>query len=196
MSEALMKATTLFFSAALVTFGAEPAVLLPLSEPPAQASVAPDGPAHRTVEHDGQTFELVRSTADQAVRTDEYVVAGEKIADWTQLVTVQRLTRAMPARIDAFLAYFRKRVTEDGATFEVLKEAKTAGVFVVRFPKSERNEEQVMICLALAGGDTIPHMDIVQYAIKPTRLPVDVVEMRIRSWKDQFLAQAKGAAEP
>lgn len=191
-----MKAIALLIATALVAPGAEPAAPSPLTEPPAQASDASDEATRRTVEHDGQTFELTRSTADQAVRTDEYVVAGEKIADWTQLVTVQRLTRAMPARIDAFLAYFRKRVTEDGATFEVLKEAKTAGVFVVRFPKSERNEEQVMICLALAGGSSTPHLDIVQYAIKPTRLPVEVVEMRIRSWRDQFLAQAKGAVTP
>lgn len=146
------------------------------------------------IEHDGQAFELARSSNDRNVLTDEYLISGETLADWTQLVTVQRLKQPTPARIDAFLAYFSKRVAGDGATFQVLKETASAGVFVVRFPKSDTNEEQVMICLVLAGSGEKPHLDIVQYAIKPTRLPVDVVEMRIKSWRDRFLGQVSPRA--
>lgn len=149
----------------------------------------------KTVEHDGQTFELATSTTGKNVRTDEYVVAGEQIADWTQLVTVQRLTIGRPTATSEFLAYFRTRVeSESGATLDVLREGKAASVFAARFPKSARNDEQVMICLAFADAADPATLDIVQYAIKPTRVPVALVERRIKSWRDKFLRQAQAAA--
>lgn len=144
-----------------------------------------------TIVHEGQTFELANSTSGKNVETDEYVVAGEKVADWTQLITVQRLALSQPTRIDEFLAYFKKRVSSEGASLDALKETRSAGVFAVRFPASERNEEQVMICLAFVEPTAPAVLNIVQYAIKPTRVPVAVVEMRVRSWRDGFLRRAE-----
>lgn len=172
----------------------------PPHEPPSPAVTA-ESPAttmpataapRKIIEHDGETFELAHTTSSKNVDTDEYVVAGETIADWTQLLTVQRLTLAKPTATDEFLAYFQKRVqSEDGASLDILKQSKLASVFAVRFPKSDRNEEQVMICLAFSEPTNAAVLNIVQYAIKPTRSSVDLVEMRIRSWRDKFVHQAQ-----
>jgi hypothetical protein len=167
----------------------------PLSAPSAVGEVF--AAARKTVEHDGQVFELANSTSRNNAATDEYIVAGEKITDWTQLITVQRLTLAKPTRTDEFLAYFRKQMqTEDGSSLEILKQAEAASVFAVRFPKSDRNDEQVMICLAFTDGGNAAVLNIVQYALKPTRVSVDLAEMRIRSWRDKFLAQAGELTKP
>lgn len=147
-----------------------------------------------TIEHDGQPFQLANRTATKNAETDEYVVAGETLANWTQLLTVQRLTLARAATPEEFLAYFQKRVTADGASFDVVKQSPTATVFAVRFPASDKNDEQVMICLAVLAPDAPARLNVVQYAIKPLRAPVAVVEMRLRSWKDTFLRQAEAAA--
>ncbi len=165
------------------------------TKPDAAPPPNPSPTTRKTVEHDGQAFELANTTVGKNVETDEYVVAGEKIGDWTQLLTVQRLTLAKPTPTDEFLAYFQKKVqTEDGGTLEVLKQHKGASVFAVRFPKSERNEEQVMICLAFTDAANAPVLNIVQYAIKPTRASVDLVAMRIKSWRDKFVQQAQALA--
>lgn len=149
------------------------------------------------MEHDGQAFALANSTTTDHVQTDEYVVSGEKIADWSQLVTVQRLTLAQPTPADEFVAYFRKRVeAEDGATLEILQQAKSASVFAVRFPKSERNDEQMMICLAFVDRGTPKLLNIVQYALKPGRVSADLAAMRLQSWRDKFLAQAQALNLP
>ncbi len=144
------------------------------------------------VEHDGQKFALANQTSGKNVETDEYVLVGEKIEAWTQLVTVQRLnlTKAMPT--SEFVTYFQQRLqTEDGASLDVLKQTKTVSVFAVRFPKSDRNDEQVMICLAFADAVNPALLNIVQYAIKPTRVAVDVVESQLKSWRDKLLRQAQ-----
>lgn len=146
-------------------------------------------PGRRTVEHEGQVFELASSLAGANVETHEYVPVGETLATWTQLVTVQRLTLPGPRTTDEFLAYFEKRVREDGASWEVLRRTASASVFVVRFPASDRNEEQVMICLGMLDPAKATLVNIVQYAIKPQRVPVAAVESRLKSWRDKFLRQ-------
>jgi hypothetical protein len=167
----------------------------PLSDPSAVSEAL--AATRKTVEHDGQLFELANSTSRNHVATDEYIVAGEKITEWTQLITVQRLTLAKPTRTDEFLAYFRKQMqTEVGSSLEILKQTDAASVFAVRFPKSDRNDEQVMICLAFTDSGNAAVLNIVQYALKPTRVSVDLAEMRIRSWRDKFLAQAGQLTKP
>lgn len=168
---------------------AEPA--LPKSTPaPAEPPVS-----RNVVEHDGQTFELANRASSNNLETDEFVVAGETLGNWTQLVTVQRLTLPKPMSTQEFVTYFQKRLQdENGASLEVLKQAKSASVFVVRFPQSDRNDEQVMICLAFAEAAHPVLLNVVQYAIKPTRVSVDLVEARIKSWRNKFVRQAEAMA--
>jgi hypothetical protein len=181
-----------FMSAVLLMRGADAP---PLSAPSTDGEVI--AAVQKTIEHDGQVFELANSTSRNNVATDEYVVAGEKITEWTQLITVQRLTLAKPTRTDEFLAYFRKQMqAEDGSSLEILKQGELASVFAVRFPKSVRNDEQVMICLAFTDSANAAVLNIVQYALKPTRVSIDLAEMRIRSWRDKFVAQAVELTKP
>jgi hypothetical protein len=187
--------TLIVFAAATLAYAGDNP---PLAPPPAVESAAPvatetpPATSRKTVVHDGQTFELASSSALKNVETDEYVLAGEKLAEWTQLVTVQRLTLGKPTTADEFVAYFQKRLeSEAGATLEILKQAKPASVFVVRFPKSERNDEQVMLCLAFGDPDKSAVLNIIQYAIKPTRASVTLAEMRIKSWRNKLVHQAE-----
>jgi hypothetical protein len=142
--------------------------------------------------HGDKTFELVNRTATATVETDEYAAAGESLSNWTELVTVQRLTLAKPAGSDAFAAFFKKRIGEEGGSLEVLAQSHAASVFSVRFPRSERNDEQVMVCLAFVDRQTPTRMNIVQYALKPARFEVPVIAERLKSWRDQFARQVEG----
>lgn len=156
---------------------------------PTRGPAGPE-PTPKPIVHDGETFDLANSIATKSVQTDEYTIAGEKLGQWSQLITVQRLTLEQPAAVDAFVDYFRTRIVEDGATLDVLSGTKAAAVFAVRFPKSDRNDEQVMICLAFVDPVDPEVLNLVQYAIKPTKCPVDITAARIKSWRDRFLAQA------
>ena len=158
---------------------------------PAPASPTAQDSAVKKIEHDGQIFELANSTIGQNVQTDEYILAGEKLADWTQLITVQRLSVAKTATAEGFVTYFRQKVESDGASLDVLTHNKAACVFAVRFPKSDRNDEQVMICLAFTDPTNAGTLNIVQYAIKPLRSPVSTTAAHIKSWRDRFLRQAQ-----
>lgn len=163
---------------------------------PANDQRSEGGSSPTAFEHDGQSFVLANSSTGKNCETDEYALAGEKLGEWTQLLTVQRLTLAKAAGTDEFLAYFQRRVTADGASLEILNQAKAASVFAVRFPRSERNDEQVMVCLAFVDRAKPAVLNVVQYAIKPHRIAMPVVEMRLRSWRDKFVAQALALNAP
>ena len=164
-----------------------PGMAAPASPIPAETAAA----AGKTIEYDSETFTLANSARNESVETDEYTVSGEKISNWTQLVTLQRLTVAKPTDTEAFVDFFRQRMGEDGASLDVLSHRKAASVFAVRFPKSEQNDEQVMICLAFVATGKPSELNIVQYAIKPTRCPLDVTSARIKGWRDRFLHEAE-----
>jgi len=183
-----MRFLILFFAACqAVAFAGSASPAAPASEVPPPNAAA----AKCTIVHDNQTFELANSTATKTVETDEYTASGEKLGEWTQLVTVQRLRLGGPATAASFVDYFKQKVAEDGASLEVLSPGKVASVFAVRFPKSDRNDEQVMICLAFSDAAKPELMNIVQYAIKPARCSVAEVASRIKSWRDKFVAQAR-----
>ncbi|HVU35291.1 MAG TPA: hypothetical protein VHE61_17780 [Opitutaceae bacterium] len=170
------------------------------SEP--AASSASGVPPRATVVHDGQTFALANRAASPNVETDEYVADGETLGNWTQLLTVQRIALPKPATAAEFATYFQTRIRDEkGASFDIVKSGRTASVFAVRFPKSERNDEQVMICLAFPDEAKPTRFNVVQFALKPSRIPLNAAEVRIKSWRDTFLHQtdtlaSAGAAEP
>lgn len=150
-------------------------------------------PARATVEHEGQSFALAQSSVAANVETDEYILAGEKLATWTQLVTVQRLTLVRSAAADEFLTYFGKKVAADGGSFEILSRGRPASIFAVRFPRTSDYDEQVMVCLALSNVAKPTELNIVQYAIKPGAMPEGTAESHLKSWRDRFVRQAKAA---
>ena len=147
-------------------------------------------PERPSIQHAGQTFTFARTSGGRGVDTDEYTLADEKLSDWTQLVTVQRLTIAQASSAGAFVTFFQKRVAEEGASFDVLTQDAKAAVFAVRFPASNANEEQVMICLAFSEPAAGARLNVLQFAIKPSRCPVALATQQIKAWKDRFLEQA------
>lgn len=152
-------------------------------------SSAPD--IRPRIEHYGQLFQLAGSTAGRNCETDEYTIPGEMLDSWSQLVTVQRLRPLKATGTDAFLSYFRDRLRSTEASLEILRQSPDASVFAVRFARTEQHEEQVMICLAMRGAREPGVLNIIQYAIKPHALPLEMVEARIRSWRDKFLRQTE-----
>jgi hypothetical protein len=176
---------------------APPPVPTPATTPRAVEAPAPTPPATRkTVEHNGQTFELVNSLKEERVETDEYVIVGEKLGEWTQLLTVQRLTVEKPATAEEFAAYFQKKVQQEGgASLQVIHQARAAAVFAARFPKSDSNEEQIIECLAFCDPKKPNVISLIQYAVKPHRIAQDVVELQLKSWQAKFVQQATALAQ-
>ena len=148
-------------------------------------------PEAKRITLNGQTFELANSTNGENIATEEYVLSGEKLATWTQLVTVQRITLAKPSSPDEFATYFQKKISqENGARLDLLQQGRTACVFSTYFAKSDQNEEQMMVCLVFSEVKTPQVLNLIQYAIKPNQLAQSVVEMQLKAWKTQFSQQA------
>ena len=153
--------------------------------------VAPPTPEPKRITLNGQTFELANSTNGENIATEEYVLSGEKLAAWTQLVTVQRITLAKPSSPDEFATYFQKRISqESGARLDFLQQGRAACVFSTYFAKSDQNDEQMMVCLVFSEVKTPQVLNLVQYAIKPNQLAQSVVELQLKAWKAQFSQQA------
>jgi len=156
----------------------------------AEETAAP-APEAKRITLNGQTFELANSTNGENIATEEYVLSGEKLATWTQLVTVQRITLAKPSSPDEFAAYFQKKISqESGARLDLLQQGRAACVFSTYFAKSDQNDEQMMVCLVFSEVKTPQVLNLIQYAIKPNQLAQSVVEMQLKAWKAQFSQQA------
>lgn len=190
MRSALAIAAAAFFALGSV-LAAQPA------EAPDSAAEAPPTNPERTLQHEGRDFALANRCSSRNVETAEYTAGGEPLHNWTELVTLQRLSFPHASSPEALVAHFQKRLADEGAALDVLLQNEAASVFAVRFPSSERADEQVVICLAFGDSAERGRLHVVQYAIKPTRMAVDVATGRIRSWRDRFLTQARtlGAAQ-
>lgn len=153
---------------------------------PQPASVVADKP---TLTYAGQTFELAQTRPGDRLATAEYTLAGEKLAEWTQLVTVQKVTGTQPANPEQLVQFFRLRLKPDEAKLDLLAETEKGRAFAVHFPAKGATEEQVMICLAFVDPAQRQVLNVVQYAVKPHRAGAEVAATQLRAWKDRLVAQ-------
>jgi len=159
------------------------------------APVSESVPEPKKITLNGQTFELANSVTGENIATEEYVLAGEKLAAWTQLITVQRITLAKPGSPDEFVSFFQKKISQEpGARLDLLQQGRAACVFSAFFAKSDQNDEQMMVCLVFADPKTPQVLNLIQYGIKPNKLARSVVELQLKAWKAQFTQQALGMA--
>jgi len=181
---------------ALTTLLALASIMLAQETPPPPETAAPAAavPSKRTIVQNGQTFEFASESKAPNCETQEYVVQGEDLANWSQLLTLQRITLAEAATPADFVAFFNRKTQEEGdAKLEILQQGLAACVFAVHFQKSDRNEEQVMLCMVTKDKKpTI--LNLIQYAIKPAKLSSDVVTLQLKSWQSRFCTQAATAA--
>ncbi|PTX91346.1 hypothetical protein [Opitutus sp. ER46] len=175
-----------------------PSCILAGEDPPPPAATLPDpsradASPRRTIEHGGEIFALASESRRGSIETAEYLPVGETLEQWTQMVTVQRLTFVTRRTPEDFLQSFRAHVCQDGASLDVLKQGGNAAVFAVRLPASESNDEQVVIGIVFAEASAPTLLNVVQYAMKPTRRPVPLVAAQLQAWRDAFVRQAIAA---
>lgn len=156
------------------------------AEPASYAALSPE---KATLTYAGQAFELAQSRPGERLSTDEYTLPGEKLGEWTQLVTVQRLAGTAPANPEQLVQFFRLRLKSEEATLDLLAETEKGRAFVVRFPARGTTEEQVMICLAFVDPTQRQVLNVVQYAVKPHRVGAQVAATQLRAWKERLVAQ-------
>lgn len=142
----------------------------------------------------GQTFLLAQSSGTPLVETHEYTREGETLRNWSQLVTVQRLTLARTTTAAEFVAFSQQRLGREGGTTVLTQPSgPRTGLFTAHFPQTADQEEQVVVCLVLAPPTAPAHLDIIQYAAKPTRLTPEQLEIQLRAWRGRLQSQAQQA---
>jgi|GEM_PF-5125606 len=156
------------------------------------ACAEPDaGDRPRELVLNGQTFHLVNSKSDGLVTSFEYALAGEKYEDWTQLLTHQVIGLTNPVTAEQFAAFFQRKLKDDDpkASMEIIQSFRKAVVFQVRFPRTEGQDDQVMVCLAFPDTKHA-QMNVIQYALKPNRLSGNLAELQLKSWQGMLCAKA------
>ena len=138
----------------------------------------------RSIVVNGQTFNLVNSKVDGLVTTYEYAISGERYEDWTQLLTHQIINLATPVTAEQFSSFFERKLkeTDPKASMEILQTYSKAIVFQVQFPRTEAQDDQIMVCLAFANPKRA-QMNVIQYALKPNRLAANLAELQLKSWQ-------------
>lgn len=161
-----------------------------------RAEEAPATPAqeaqqeHPKILQDGNTYVFSGSSKTANVETEEYVLEGEQITNWSQLVTMQRLSLSHAGTVEDFCTYFAKRIAQEGSgRVDIVKKGPRGTVFVASFPASAANEEQIMLCLVLQGK-TSNDLMMLQFAIKAGKVSKDVAAAVMKGWRDRLCAQA------
>jgi hypothetical protein len=147
--------------------------------------------AEESISHLGQSFSLAQRSTRAGVETDEYLLSGETLAAWSQLVSVQRVS--LPRRISSeellsFIKLKQQKAGEGAVT--VLLQGKNACVFSTRFVETAGCEEQVMVALALSNPKDPSGLFVLHYAYKPKRLEDSLAQEQLRGWKEKFTQQA------
>lgn len=140
----------------------------------------------------GQNFQLAQSYGNSEVETHEYVLEGESLRDWSQLVTVQRLTTPSASRPGDFVAFSSQRLTREGGTTVLTQPSgKRTSLFTAHFNKSPDHDEQVVVCLVFSSPADPTRLQILQYAAKPARLTPPQLESQLRAWRERLQSQAQ-----
>lgn len=159
-------------------------------------SASSDRQPAKEIKINGQVFTLANNSASGLVSTFEYTLAGEQYSEWTQLLTHQVIALANPVTAEEFVAYFQRKVRESdpGTAFEVVRQSPRAAVFQVVFPRTQVQDEQIMLCLCFPD----PHraeMNVVQYALRPNKLSANLVQLQVKSWLNILSQRATAVAE-
>ncbi|MFA5264386.1 MAG: hypothetical protein WC378_11210 [Opitutaceae bacterium] len=157
---------------------------------PEPASTQQDS-APPEIAHLGQVFILAQHREDKTVETDEYLPKGETLGDWSQLLTVQRLRLPRASSPDEMIAHLSKRVSKDpGSRFLVVRQGRHASVFSASLPPVDGAREQRLVGIVCMDTSKPGVMDVLQFALAPSRVDAGVADMILDSWKLKFVKQA------
>lgn len=151
----------------------------------------------RTLRHDGLTFVLARSTRHDSTETEEYFLQGESQESWSQMITYQRVTLPEPLGTDAYISWMKKRFEQNpgGPRLKVVQQGKTASIFGVQYPKTEKTDPQFGLALAMVADPRRPNeLHIIQYVINPARVSLADMELQVKRWQTRFQSQAASLA--
>jgi hypothetical protein len=170
----------------------------PTAGVPASLGAIPSIQPRRTFEHNGHVYVLVLSNATEEVDTEEYVMEGETLDQWTQLISYQRVRLPSAIGADQYVAslqhYFDQN--KSAAHSKVVQQGKTATVFGVQYDKTTDQDLQLTIALAFfpsAKDPTLLHL--IQFTLKPAKVTAAEIENLIRSWQGRFQSEASSISK-
>lgn len=146
-----------------------------------------------TLQQYGQTFVLAGSTHTDVVHTEEYVLQGESVDNWSQLLTYQRVRLPEPFPTDEYVMLLKRCLEQRGGAprIRIVQQGKTASLFGIHYPATDRTPEQVALALLTIADPQRPNeLHLVQYAVNPARLSLEEMELQIKRWQGRLQSQA------
>ena len=173
-----------------------PAVNSEGSTAPGEAAAAAADPrAGRTIQQDGFTFVLRRSTRKETVDTEEYFLPNETPENWSQMVSYQRVQLPQPMGADLYVGWLKSQIEESSGSprLRVVQSGKEASIFGVQYPKDGKADEQFALALVTVPDPRRPNeLHLIQYSIQTQRVPVQDMELQVKRWRARFQSQAGG----
>jgi len=160
-------------------------------------AVAPAAPERRTIQQFGLTFVLSRSTRSDSTETEEYFLEGESAESWSQMITYQRITLPEPLGADLYVTWLKKHFEQSpgGPRLKVVQQGKAASIFGVQYAKTDKSPEQFGLALVSVADPRRPNqLHLIQYAINPSRVSLEEMELQVKRWQARFQSQAASLA--
>ena len=141
----------------------------------------------------GREFHRVEAAESAATTTFVYLPEGSTTQDWAEMVTHQLLKLQQRAGADEVVQFIRGR-SQGKIRIETILETRKAAVFISLAPGADGAEAQMAVGLAFLDLANPLQVHLVQFVLKPNRLPQAEVEQKLRSWRDLFKDRATALA--
>lgn len=150
--------------------------------PPVAASAA-------RITHQGQAFELAQHQENGDLETDEYLPVGETLADWSQLVTVQRLRR--PTSVQEAAEFIKTSFEKEfSAEVRQLEHSSRHVLLIASVPAQKSTCAHKVLCLVSASLAANASLVVVQFAQRQDS-PSSASDVILNSWRERLSALAK-----
>lgn len=156
------------------------------------AGTTPDA-ERRTIQQDGLTFTLARSSRMDTVEIEEYFLEGENAETWSQMIAYQRIALPEPVGADQYVGWLKRQLEQRGGgpRMRIVQQGKSAAIFGVQYDRTENAAEQFGLALATIADPRRPNeLHLIQYLVSPSRMSVEDMEVRVKRWQARFQSQA------
>lgn len=153
-------------------------------EPPAPTTQKP------CISHRDQVFNLTRHQENGDLETDEYLLPGESLADWSQLITVQRLRR--PVALEAAAKFIQTSFEKEfSATVSSLGQSNHHRLLQANIPEQTTTQQHRVLCLLSDGLQENASLVVIQFALRPSTGSPAAQDALFISWRDRLTELAR-----
>lgn len=155
--------------------------------------VSPESSPQKAIELYGTKFLLMTSSRLGEVETEEYLVEGESVAAWTQMLTYQRVTLPAPIAADVYVTLLKRHLESRPSPpkFRTVQQGKDASIFGVHYLPGNEAREQFGLALVSIPDPRRPNeVHILQYVCKPQEIAPEDLQLYARRWQARFQSQA------